>query len=328
MFKSLIKLFAGLLIKFADTLAIFLFGRHTEEPPPELVEEFNKTFEQIPQKETTHCAPSEKEWHENMNRLRELALTGDPAKFLRWDVVKKTMFVTNNPYVIIEFNHLRKKNDWQLRRRKALKESKTGCPVPFLFYPGSSGNLIHHAYHVCRFEEKTGITVDKEDFIFEFGGGYGSMCRLLHNLGFKGKYLIFDLPPFSALQQFYLKSLDITVHASAAEFVRADSGVLCCSEIEELKAILKQCPGRSNSLFIATWSLSETPAEIRDQILPLVDGFESFLIAFQDRFGGIDNKTFFEEWKKIFGDRIEWKTWNIKHLHGNHYLVGTEDVKA
>ena len=43
-----------------------------------------------------------------------------------------------------------------------------------------------------------------DDVIVEFGGGYGSMCRLVRKLGFKGRYVIFDLRPILALQKYYL----------------------------------------------------------------------------------------------------------------------------
>ena len=65
--------------------------------------------------------------------------------------------------------------------------------------------------HLALFEETTGSKIDTLELIFEFGGGYGSMCRLAHNLGFNQAYIIFDLQPFSALQNYYLSSLDLPV---------------------------------------------------------------------------------------------------------------------
>src|SRR3712207_7978939 len=40
-------------------------------------------------------------------------------------------------------------------------------------WPESSGNLLHHAYHVCRFEEATGLRAEQLELVVEFGGGYG-----------------------------------------------------------------------------------------------------------------------------------------------------------
>jgi hypothetical protein len=52
------------------------------------------------------------------------------------------------------------------------------------------------------------------DCIIEFGGGFGSMCRLVHALGFRGQHIIFDLPPVWALQRYYLRLHGIEVDDS------------------------------------------------------------------------------------------------------------------
>jgi len=71
--------------------------------------------------------------------------------------------------------------------------------------------LIHHTYHIAQFEDKVGERISNFDFIFKFGGGYGSMCKLLHNPGFKGRYVLYDFPVFSALQEFFLKCHNISL---------------------------------------------------------------------------------------------------------------------
>lgn len=260
-----------------------------------------------------------------MNNLREMVFTGNPREFLRWDVVLETMFTSNERYILTEFNHLKAKPDWNERWQKAIEEVTAGRPMPYNKYYRSSGNLIHHAYHISQLEEKTDLSADKIDFIFEFGGGYGSMCRLLYNLGFKGKYAIFDLPHFSALQRYFLKTIGITVY-TFDNFQFPENGVVCTSDIQNLKDILLSHCDASNSLFIATWSISETPLNLRNSILPLVSSLDSFLIADQDNFGEINNIRYFEEYKHYHEDNIKWSQWRIKHLPGNTYLVGTRIV--
>src|SRR5262249_29537133 len=148
---------------------------------------------------------------------------------LRWDVIQDTMFVGAASYVAKELTFLKKHPDWASRWRRAIQESPIGHPLRYPFFPASSGNLIHHAFHLAQFEEKTQIQVNNIGFVLEFGGGYGSMCRLLHNLGFHGKYVILDLPFFSLLQSFYLKSLGLPVH-SIEDFKTANEGIVCVSE--------------------------------------------------------------------------------------------------
>ncbi len=48
---------------------------------------------------------------------------------------------------------------WDTRWRNAIIELPVGHPIPYIFYPVSSGNLILPAYHVAQFEEKTGYQI-------------------------------------------------------------------------------------------------------------------------------------------------------------------------
>ena len=162
------------------------------------------------------------------------------------------------------------------------------------------------------------MSVSDTQFIFEFGAGYGSMCRLAHNLGFRGRYLLYDLAPFSALQKFFLKCIGFELH-SFQSFKTAESGVVCLSDIEELKEVLSDCPESSDPLFIATWSLSEAPVQVRNLILPLISSFRALLIAYQVNFREINNMDFFRQWTADW-DNAQWQDCAIDHLQGSRYL--------
>jgi hypothetical protein len=294
-------------------------------PPPsdreiEQIDQLKAAFANIPERETENVPPSEAAWCSYMNRLRDLVLTQDPRGFLRWDVVCQTMFITYKHYIYRELKHLWRRVDWRTRIRNAIVEAPVGHPVPYVFRPSTSGNLIHHAYHVAQFEEKTGVTISDTDFIFEFGGGYGSMCRLFHNLGFSGRYAILDLQPFSALQTYYLASLGLPV-TSLDDFKTAKTGIICVSDFETLKGVLTDRNNTNKAMFVATWSISETPRNVRDEVLPHISKFDAFLIAFQNRFEEMDNSDFFDRWKLKFGN-IDWHSWPITHIPGNSYLMG------
>lgn len=287
-----------------------------------LIDDLKKTFKKLSNEDATGYSDPERIWRQNMNNLMELVLTDNPREFLRWDVILGTMFVGNEDYVVTELDHLRGKPDWNERWEKAIEEVETGFPIPFKKYPQSSGNLIHHAYHVSQLEEKTGVSIDQIDFICEFGGGYGCMCKLFYNLGFKGKYVIYDFPHFSALQKYFLKTVGITVH-TFDKFQSEKTGVVCVSDIDVLKDILSTHGDHSNSLFIAMWSISEAPLHIKNSILPLVSQFNSILISYQDKFAGMDNIKYFKTYKSYYEHEIRWDQREIKHLPGNTYLIGT-----
>jgi len=294
---------------------------HPTAREKELSEALKKTFRTLPITEAKDLPSSQATWIKNIKRIRELVLNDDPKKFLRWDVIQNTMFVAYNRYITKELKYLKSLHDWHSRWCKAIKESSIGHPLPYPFYPGSSCNLIHHAYHLAQFEEKTKTRADEIKYVFEFGGGYGSMCRLFHNLGFRGKYAILDLPHFSALQQFFLKSIGIVVH-SIDEFKAANKGVICISDLEELRILLLDIDEKYNSMFIATWSISETPISLRNSILPLVIQFGAFLIAYQHQFEEVNNLNFFSRWEENFNNQVVWHKWHIEHMPGNSYLVG------
>jgi len=286
----------------------------------ELIEELRASFCELPISETTNSSDSEKEWYEYASCLKELVINSDHREFLRWHVISGNMFVKYAGYVVPELKYLKASSEWQNRWREAIKESPVGHPVPYWKYPSSSGNLIHHAYHIAKFEEKTKTRINNVNYILEFGGGYGSMCRLIHNLDFQGKYVIFDLPSFSILQQFFLKSIGVEVRFFDS-FKTGENGVLCISSLEQLREILSGRIEMSDSMFIATWSISEASIKVRNSILPFVSLFDEFLITYQNQFCEVNNVDFFEDWKALHKD-IDWYEWEIEHMRGNRYLLG------
>ncbi len=145
------------------------------------------------------------------------------------------------------------------------------------------------------------------------------MSRLFYNLGFKGKYIIFDLQPFSLLQKFYLKSMNIPV-LTTENFKSSDKGVLLLSDLEQLEKVLEDV-NVSRSMFLATWSISESPMNVRDSFVPLVSDFGSYLIAYQDSFGEVNNIEYFDAWKKNRSD-IKWVNYPIEQIPGSNYLMG------
>lgn len=252
------------------------------------------------------------EWIQNCKRLRELIEKDDPRRFLQWDVIRETMFVGNARLIPTELASLRAAKDWR-RWRRVLREDVAGLPDRCRFYLPSSGSLIHHAYSLCRFEEAVGRPIDQFRFIFEFGGGYGSFCRLAHRLGFKGQYVIFDLPEFSALQEYFLESVGVPLSAQAGQ-----PGVRCVSELGELK---RHTDGSKDWLFIALWSLSEAPVELRREVLGDGSNLGAYLTSYQDEFGEVNNKDFFSDWMQQ-RKQIQWMSEPAPLSSRDHYLFG------
>ena len=58
-------------------------------------------------------------------------------------------------------------------------EDNVGNPVRYFLYPKSSGNKINHVFHLCTLINQFNIDIKKIKNVFEFGGGYGCMARII-----------------------------------------------------------------------------------------------------------------------------------------------------
>ena len=161
------------------------------------------------------------------------------------------------------------------------------------------------------------------DVIFEFGGGYGSMCRLIHKLGFNGIYLIFDFPEVSMLQQYFLKSSGFSISQNSSAFINK-KGVFCLSNKKILEKVISAMSMDSfkNKLFLATWSISETPVQFRQEILKSLSTFTNFLIVYQNNFAGVDNLRYFNNWIQSYESAMHWHHRKMKYKPGSNYLIG------
>lgn len=233
-------------------------------------------------------------WSKHRQDLRLKIVDDNPAEFLKWPTIVSTMFVGNAPYIDIEYDQLR-----HGIFDEAIKEPNFGKPV--LYQGWTSGNLIHQAYHLSQWEAATGWRISNIDSIVEIGGGYGAMALVCRKLGFTGSYIIYDLPEFSLLQEYYLSN---TIGVNNIEFANY--------------------PGKLNrvsaDLLVAAYSIGEMDIKARTDVLNRGD-ICSYLFVYSDSFNGIDNN----EW---FGQFIEskpeilWKFFDVRHYSGSHYLIG------
>lgn len=240
-------------------------------------------------------------WDELRRGLRSDLLEKDPSNFYSWKVIK-TMFYSRT--VEEPLKYLQKRFDWP-KWKKAMEKASIGNSEPCSFFPKSNANIVHQTHHIAQLLDRTGCKIEELDEIVEFGGGYGCMCRLFFRFGFKGKYIIYDLPELLVLQEYFLGQ---TVGLQNVVFVH-DSSML-------------ERQISSNNLFVATWSLSETNFDLREKIFSVLDPPKYFLIAYRGVFKGINNIEYFA---KFIRERLNytWNDWKVPYLPGNErYLVG------
>jgi hypothetical protein len=267
-------------------------------------------FRQLPVERTDGLLATEADWAGAMNRLRELGLTADPRAFQRWDVVIARMAPTSSPETPIELAALQAHPEWDTRWRVALRDVPIGRPNSYAGYPESSEILIQTVHHVMRLEALAGRRVDECDVIVELGGGFGGLCRVMHALGFCGRYLLYDLPPFALLQRYFLSGAGI--------FLEGDERVRITSDFAELESFVSTIQPADRAAFWATWSLSETPVALRERVKPLVERIGHYCIGYQGAYGEVDNVAFFTDcW--LTGPRQQER---IAHRPNDYYLAG------
>lgn len=262
-----------------------------------------KRIAELPPIDLRSGSAAQKKWNGFRFELRNLIGRRDPNRFLKWKAIRSTMALDTLPSA--ELDYLRSLPEWESWQH-ALKETKIGAPGAYKELPGSGINILHHAYSLAKLLSAFSIDFASLKHTVEIGGGYGSMCRLFYNKGYKGAFTVFDLAEFSALQEFFLSLV-----LSPEDFSRV-------SLVNEEKALGTKVPF---DLFLATWSLSEMPVSKREAIVREVAQPRYVLIAYQSKFGEVDNLKYFEEFARN-RPQYEWITEPINHLPGNYYLFG------
>jgi SAM-dependent methyltransferase len=282
-----------------------------------LVEILRSRVKTMPQPEPTGDSEAEKAWIDYRIRLRKAILEDDASDFMNWEVIKSFIYLNTSPK---EFKSLKNLPSWG-KFEKALGESLVGRPKLFPDYPLSSGNLIHQAYNLSQLMEIGNCPVEDLPQIVEFGGGFGTMCKLVHQLGFKGRYIIFDLPECSALQEYYLNAVGLQTEIKIDQITDSKQCIVLLSDVKQLKQQLEISAG--SFAFIAVWSISETPIDVRNRIFDLVSGADYYLIAYQNYFRDVTNTDYFVR-LSAKKSQLRWYNYPIGHFAEHNYLIGTK----
>jgi len=235
-------------------------------------------------------------WESFITQISERVLSEPIENLLTWPEIKGSMFVSNAKYVRKELKSLRSKDNWN-SLKSVCAEIDVGSPRVFGFYPRASGNLIHHAYLASLLEDLLSIKIKGLDFVFEFGGGYGNMAKVFHKMGFLGTYHIFDFEIFSLIQTWYLTKCGLNINGADSINDNKAPNIQCLNSPNEVI----NNPSNSDwpeSLFIGTWSFSETPINYRKLFEGPISNFHYVFITFQNNIEDIDNVEYFNTLSK------------------------------
>ncbi|WP_415323615.1 hypothetical protein [Candidatus Pelagibacter sp. Uisw_127] len=241
------------------------------------------------------------------------------TNFLRESFIQKMFFLHNRFFVYAELKDLQKNKSWSLYK-KLINEDAIGNPIRYFLYSESSGNRINHVYHLNILSRELNINLTDIKKVFEFGGGYGCMARIFSKLNKKIKYTCFDTHYVNLLQFYYLKHNNLDVGFSKKNNFFLNSNLKKVKEIHEPKL---------KSLFIANWSLSETPNKFRKEFISIIKKNEFILICFQEKFEDIDNLKYFNNLKYKLSKKFKIKiiknkfyTGNMINKHNHYFFVG------
>jgi len=162
-------------------------------------------------KKTQPFSTSNKFWANQSLKLAELILKGDLENFLRWDVISETMLFCDKRKALIEKRQISKSQFYKSRYKNLLLDPLFGNPKRMSFFEKTTANTIHHLYHIFRFEMNQ-FQIGNSKVVLEYGGGYGNFARLINSISSNLVYIIYDLPVFSHLQQYYLSSIGFNTY--------------------------------------------------------------------------------------------------------------------
>ncbi len=252
-------------------------------------------------------------WTKFATQMKESFLSKNPSDFLQWELIKYTITSFNSTMVDQEYTSLKSNTAFYSKWNNLLIENGYGNPDRFWKNRTFGTNKIHQAFHLLQLFEKINLDLSSIEYVLEFGGGYGNMCTIFKRINSNIKYTIFDLPELLCLQKFYLNTLNIPCEIDLADSVTLTKSIdIVTSENKEFK---------KQKLFIATWSLSESPFELRDNFIPIIDTFENILIAYQHDFDKMGNIQYFSTFKKKLSNH-EWLEYPVPTMKGSYYLIG------
>ena len=247
-----------------------------------------------------------KKTHQKFNKqIFDLLRDKNIKNFLRNSFIQKMFFLHNRLFVFKELSLIKKSPKWRFYK-KILKEDNVGNPIRYFLYFNSSGNRINHVFFLFLIEEKLKINLKKIEKIFEFGGGYGCMARIFSKINQNIKYICFDTYYVNLLQYYYLSHNNLNVGFSKHKNYF-------------LTSQLKKNINSKNDLFIANWSLSETPINYRKKFNNIIQNSHYIFISFQQKFENIDNLKYFNDLKNKLKKKYKVIILKNKFYKGNFF---------
>ncbi len=241
-------------------------------------------------------------WQQNQLALQKHLKEDSLDDFLRWSTIRKTMYVgTGAEQIPYEYIALRR-DGWHGWFSVVASTGFGADGYKREYDP----NLIHQAYHLKQWLDRSGKTIDQLSSIVEIGAGYGAMCLICRRLGFTGWYYIIDLPELVKIQKYYLQQTGVI-----GKTLWKPSNVVSSTPLD---------------LLIACHSLSEILLAERERLLSQMEA-NAYLFASSYEFERVDNETWLREFAAS-KPGYEWNQYAHPYQENALYLVGVKNELA
>jgi hypothetical protein len=252
-------------------------------------------------------------WREANREVSGALAQAPPVSFLQNRTIRTTMVFSRPGRAHQIEAHAVLGSDLYKRQPDIVNEDYAG--VPPLIALGeriSSTNLIHHLFHLTRLEALVDSVANYERIV-EWGGGYGDLAKLVCRLSPACTYAIVDTPLFSALQTVYLRT---TLGPKRVNVITEENRALRSGAVNIVALPFLECLDTPFELFLATWSLSESPKLAHDYV------FARDFFGARTKFLGCQVSSHLFPDADAFGARLHaagYRTEPIAFLPGNVY---------
>ncbi len=306
--------------RYLYSIPVSLFEKHVSKKNFKIVYSEMKNLYLVNKDKYDYSEFIVHQWHKNMLEIEKYFLNNYSFSFLNHSVIKATMFM----YTYKKWKNIQKALILRfLTKNKAkeiLREYNIGKPLLNDIEYVTSGNNIHHLYHLIKFFKETGTKSSDINTIVEVGGGYGNMAKIYKKMNIESTYIIIDIPIFSYIQAVYLKTIygKEAVHIVHNNDIYVKKGYINIIPLDKKILDLIDKVISNVDLFISTWALSESN-EVMQNYIKNTDYFNAkyLLMAYQksnDSFADAENvKNIAENYETIFNKETE-------YLKDNYYL--------
>lgn len=227
----------------------------------------------------------------------------NPMGFLREPIISQTVHPNQQKLANLYLDELSRDKFSKNEILTRICELPVGNPYLCENFPLVSPMTIQHSYYLMLLNRYINLFLPTSEieYVMEFGGGYGNFCRLSYLLGYKGEYGIIDFPEMHDIQKFFLQFSPVKI---SPYFIK---DALSIGDIP------------LNSIFIATFSLNETPFEFRKKIENIYEKFKYLFFAYNSRFDEVDNISYFNDLKSSLAYKFDFIP--IKDKHRNAWFL-------